>query len=100
MTDKKKRLIMGYQGAGIGFLADRLERLFARIETPEDIALHNDIAKEIATMVANEKLYIKQEERFLRDVATIILYCERPKKRWLFDIAGKVLEFGMKGQDG
>lgn len=89
-----KGLYRAYQQAGQNFLAYRLEKLFVRIETPADIALHNDILAEVLQIIAGE------EKGFFRDMAEIILSLpyikEEPRKRWLFRVAGKILNIGQK----
>ena len=60
-----------YQRAGDRFLAARLECVFKVLETPEDIALHNDMVKEISALLMHEK-YTKQW--FIHRVAGVILH--------------------------
>jgi len=80
-----------YQRAGQDFLAYRLAKLFVRIETPTDIALHNDVLAEVLQIVHGE------EKAFFKDMAGILLYQpENKQKRFLFRVAGKILEIGMK----
>lgn len=43
-----------YRRAGNDFLAQRFEGMFRQLKTPEDIALHNVIQKEIMSMVGDE----------------------------------------------
>ena len=82
---------MAYHRAGQEFLAYRLANLFVKIETPADIALHNDVLAEVLQIVEGE------ETGFFRDMAGIILYAkEDRKKRMLFWIAGKILNTGQK----
>ena len=80
-----------YHQAGQDFLAYRLGNLFVKIETPADIALHNDVLDEVMEIIRGE------EQSFFKDIAHIILYVkEEPRKRLLFRIAGKILEIGQK----
>jgi len=86
-----KGLARAYQSAGQDFLAYRLEKLFVRIETPADIALHNDILAEVLQIIAGE------EKGFFKDMAGIILYVgDDREKRFLFRVAGKILQLGIK----
>jgi len=90
-SDIGKGIYRGYRQAGQDFLAYRLAKLFIRIETPADIALHNDILAEVLQIVHGE------EKGFFKDLAGIILYKrDKPQKRFLFRVAGKILELGMK----
>jgi hypothetical protein len=81
----------GYQQAGQDFLAYRLGKLFVKIETPADIALHNDVLAEVLQIIAGE------EKRFFKDMAHILLHAkEEPRKRFLFRVAGQILNIGQK----
>jgi hypothetical protein len=59
--DYKKRLMAqrhwldAYQRAGDQFLAGRLESVFKILETPEDVALHNDMIREINMLLMHDK---------------------------------------------
>jgi hypothetical protein len=95
-----KGIYTAYQLAGQEFLAYRLGKLFVKIETPEDMALHNDVLAEVLQIIQGE------EQSFFTDMAHIILYVKKdlcpqcskePKKRLLFRVAGKILELGQKG---
>jgi len=44
-----------YQRAGDKFLAGRLECVFKELETAEDIALHNDMIREINMLLMHDK---------------------------------------------
>jgi len=91
MSDAGKGLLRSYKLAGQDFLAYRLVKLFIKIETPEDIALHNDILAEVLQIIGGE------EKTFFKDLAEIILYKDyKPKKRFLFRVAGKILELGQR----
>ena len=81
----------GYHKAGQDFLAYRLAKLFVKIETPSDIALHNDVLFEVLQIVEGD------EKSFFKDMAHIILYqpVDR-RKRFLFRVAGAILNIGMK----
>lgn len=73
----------GYQRAGENFLAYRLELVFKILKTPEDVALHNDVVKEIFFMTNSNfgkqtatslvKIKFKNTKDFLCEVGRIIL---------------------------
>ena len=105
MSDQGKGLYKAYRGAGTGYLAYRLGRLFVKIETPEDIALHNDILSEVLKMIGGE------EQQFLKAIAEDLLHksnatdCQlcgsklKPKtktKRFFWGIANRIIQIGMK----
>jgi len=54
MPDSKS-LSAAYRRAGEDFLATRLEGMFREIKTPDDIALHNVILKEVMLMIDDTK---------------------------------------------
>ena len=84
-------LYQSYRNVGEDFLAYRLEKLFVKIETPVDIALHNDILSEVLQMIEGE------ETKFFRGIATAILYPKvNRRKRFLFRVAGQILRIGQK----
>lgn len=92
----KKGLLHAYQAAGRGFLAYRLEKLFTKIETPADIALHNDILADVLKMVEGDDL------AFMQSLSEIILYkrekkCKRKYITFLETIAGLIMNIGSKG---
>ena len=49
-----KAIASAYGRAGQGFLAFRLEGMFRQLKTPEDIALHNAIQREVMLMVGKD----------------------------------------------
>lgn len=88
-----KGLYIAYQKAGEDFLAYRMEKLFVRIETAEDIALHNDILSEVLQMIQGE------ETQFFKGMAEAILYPKvNKRKRFLLRLAGQILRIGQKRQ--
>ncbi len=95
-SDFGKGLVKNYRTAGAGFLAYRLEKLYRKIEGPEDIALHNDILEEVLQMVSGE------EEGFFKGLAEILIYTDKKpevrRKRFLFRVADMVLVFGQKNK--
>ena len=69
MTPEEKKqyrqtLIQGYQNEI--FLAERLKRLFFRIKTDEDKAIHNDIYDDIVILIAGKR------DELLADIAKVI----------------------------
>lgn len=84
-------LYRSYQKAGEDFLAYRMEKLFVRIETPEDIALHNDILFEVLQMIQGG------EKQFFKGMAEAVLYPKvNKRKRFLLRLAGQILRIGQK----
>jgi len=90
MSETGKGLARAYRSAGRDFLAYRLGKLFTRIETPEDTALHNDILAEVLLIVSGS------EQSFLRNLAGIVLYQQDKRKRFLFRVANQVLNIAQK----
>lgn len=84
-------LYKAYRSAGGNFLALKLGKLFTRIETPEDQALHNDMLKDVLEIIEGE------EQSFFKSLADWMLYQKVDKqKRFLFQVASRALTFGMK----
>lgn len=89
----KLGLIRGYQSAGRDFLAYRLQRLFFHIQTPGDIALHNDVLEEVMALIEHDPKNFfqwfadellrkpKPKVSLLRKVAEYILMTTRRKDR-------------------
>ena len=74
-----------YAAAGVDFLAYKLKRVFMRIETPEDIALHNDVLDEMLIMIEADM------PGFFRKLANIVLRREPKKASWLKKIAENIM---------
>ena len=55
-----------YQRAGTGFLAHRIEGMFRVLKTPEDIALHNAIQREVMAIITDDP---KMLETFYKRIA-------------------------------
>ena len=76
-----KAISGAYRRAGNDFLAQRLEGMFRVLKTPEDIALHNVIQKEIMLMVGDEPI------QFYRALAFRLLdgrkKARRKFRRWV-----------------
>lgn len=66
-TDRK-RLVSGYTNAGREFLAYRLTYLFTNIKTQDEVALHNNIMKELDLMITEANA-----GEFMLDIADRIL---------------------------
>lgn len=59
MPDSKS-ISSAYRRAGEDFLAYRLEKMFRKIETPADIALHNDVLAEAMLIIDdNPKVFFQ-----------------------------------------
>ena len=80
-----------YQRAGPSLLAYRMEKLFVRIVTPEDIALHNDVLKVVLQIIEGE------ERDFFKGMVEMILYPKiNRRKRLLFRLAEYIMHIGQK----
>ena len=56
-----KGLIEVYKRAGTDFLAYRMQHLLVIMESPKDMALHNDALKELMQLISgNETFFMKQ----------------------------------------
>jgi hypothetical protein len=73
-----KSISAAYGRAGSDFLANRLEGMFREIKTPEDIALHNVILKEVIAMIGDQPV------KFYRVLAHSILLKESKAKKSLY----------------
>jgi len=71
MTSPRKILSDAYNNAGREFLAYRLTRVLCRIENQDDIALHNEVMKELTVMTD------KNESDLMLDIADLILMYSR-----------------------
>ncbi|MDD5328079.1 MAG: hypothetical protein PHY02_09765 [Phycisphaerae bacterium] len=76
---------------GNRYLAYRLQDVFKKIVTPEDVALHNKIVDEISIMVGGDKNNLKL---FFDGIAEIIV--NKPKQ-FLKKVAEKILQIITKG---
>lgn len=88
-------LYRSYQKAGPSFLAWRMEKLFTKIETDADIALHNDILSDVLRIIEGDGTL------FFNGMAELILYPKKvrniyKKKRFLFRLAEQMLRIGRK----
>ena len=96
MANKEFRnlLIADYQNLGGRYLAYRLQKVFRRLSTPEDIALHNDVVDEISVMIGDDKTNIKL---LLDGIVDILTTREKPKQKFLRKVADKILQIARKG---
>ena len=86
-----KGIYLAYSKAGTAFLAMKMQRLFTKLETPEDIALHNDILADVLAIINGE------EKMFFRAIDQILFQKvdkESKKKRVLFKLAEEILHIG------
>ena len=92
-NDTGRAIYRAYHQAGADFLAYRLEKLFVRIETQDEIALHNDVLKEVLLIVHGE------EKSFFESMSDAILYKPETaarRKRFLIKIACVIFNIGQK----
>lgn len=75
-----KALAASYGMAANGLLAFRLEGMFRQLKTPEDVALHNVIQKEVMLMIGDKNT---EKDEFYRLLEHKILNRDR-KPRWTF----------------
>ncbi len=73
-----KAIASAYRRAGIDFLAYKLEPMFRKLETPEEVALHNALYGEIILMVGKSKAEVNL---FYRVLANTILAKWAKKKK-------------------
>lgn len=85
----RKILVRGWCETSDEFLAENLKKIFCELTTPEDIALHNDMVRQIHDMVE-----IGTVEDFLIRVAR---YLKQRPKNYLKGIANLIKEYSMKG---
>lgn len=79
MNDNRA-IIKGYSQAGDDFLAEKLKKVFMILRTPEDMALHNDMVRDIQLMVEDAdslrksvaRILIGNPRNFLSSVARLI----------------------------
>lgn len=89
----RTELIKALQAAGDSYFAFRLEKLFYWIETPADIALHNDILKEVMILIEPDPA------GFMKEIADYLLYKkpEPRKPRFLKVVANRIMQIANKG---
>jgi len=87
-----------YQNGGPKLLAYRLGRIFTKIETPEQTALHNDVLAEVLDIInkdyPKDNKATQEEYGLLMFIADFLLYKTRRQKRFLFRLAEKILKMG------
>ena len=86
-------IFKAYQKAD-GLLAMRLEKIFVKIETKEDVALHNDALKDMLAIISGE------EKQFFERMIGLMYYQKvNKRKRFIFRLADEILRIGhQKGQ--
>jgi len=83
-------IFVAYQKAGANFLAYRLGKLFTKIESVEDQALHNDVLAEVLQIIQGK------EQAFFKTLAEDMLFTKVDRKqRFLVRLAKRILNFGM-----
>jgi len=89
MANTGRSLFLMYEKAGQTILAHRLQHVFNKIETKDDIALHNDILAEVLLIIEGK------ERTFMSGLVDLILYKRIPKKkRFIWHLAKLILEIG------
>lgn len=89
-------LARAYKAAGANFLALKLGKIFTRIENAEDQALHNDMLSDVLEIIEGD------EQSFFKQLAEKMLHPNEgqektiKKKRFLYQVACRVLMFGQK----
>lgn len=86
---KKKELIRGWTSTTDEFMADQLKKVFSVLKTPEDVALHNDMAEQIQIM-------IDDTDGFLKDVARLV---KRGPRNFLTTLARLIKNYSLKGYE-
>ena len=77
----RDKLIKAYTQAGEEFVADRLKKVFCEIENQNDIALHNDMVREIQVMIGPpgdflrsvSRLLISRPKNFMLGVGSLVI---------------------------
>ena len=86
-------IFKAYQKAD-GLLAMRLEKIFVKIESKEDVALHNDALKDMLAIISGE-----EKQFFQRMIALMYYQRVNKRKRFIFRLADEILRIGhQKGQ--
>lgn len=74
-------LSAAYRRAGGDLLAQRIEGMFRQLKTPEDVALHNAIQKEIMAMVPRE-----DAAKFYQTIQAQMLFEKKKARKRFRDI--------------
>lgn len=72
MATSREILSNAYNNAGREFLAYRLTYVFKQVETPEDIALHNNVMTELDVMAGSHT-----KDLFLDIADRILMYSKK-----------------------
>ena len=81
-------LYRSYEKAGPDFLAYKLEKIFTKIETPEDIALHNDMLSDVLELTKGDHVTL------LKGIANALLRKTPKQDRFLFKVAKQIINIG------
>ena len=85
----KRVLIRAWCDTDEEFLAENLKKIFCVLETQEEIALHNDMVRQVQDMV---------EPYPVRDfLKTIARYLKNRPRNYLRGMASIIKQFAMKG---
>jgi len=85
----KRILISGWCDVDDEFLAENLKKVFSVLETQEQVALHNDMVRQIQDIV---------EPQYIRDfLKTVSRYLKNRPKDYLRGIASTIRQYAMKG---
>jgi hypothetical protein len=90
-----------YRTGGEKFLAMRLSLLFKELQTPEDVALHNDVVTDVLQIIntaySPDPLQATEEESILYEfIAGILLRKRVKRRRFLLRVAYQILHIGQK----
>ena len=86
--NRKQIIIRGWHNAGEAFLAEKLTKIFCELTTPEDVALHNDMVRDLHLMVGFDN-----RESFWMDIAKIVL--NKPRN-FLRSVANHITNLSMR----
>ena len=93
-----------YQTGGVNLLAYRLGKVFVFLETPEQVAIHNEVVCEVMDIInkgyTQSAMLTPEENSFLKDMAEVLLYQRENKaekrKRFLFRVASQILNLAQR----
>ena len=83
----KEEIIRGWTSTTDEFMAYQLKKVFSVLNTPEDVALHNDMVEQIQTM-------IDDTDGFLKAVARLI---KKGPKDFLINLSKLIKNYSLKG---
>lgn len=89
-----------YLKGGAPMLAYRLNLVFRILETPEQVAIHNEVVDEVLDIINNDYPAVRTisgEQKQLQDYIAEILLTKRAKRRnFLYRVAVRALEIAHK----